>query len=188
MAEHCDIAFLTRAIKFAADKHRDQKRKDNQTPYINHPIEVMDILARVAKTSDSSVLAAAILHDTIEDTETSKEELRTEFGDEVLSLVMECTDDKSLPKAERKRLQIETAAQKSDKAKLVKIADKISNLRSIMYSPPPDWKMETRKNYVQWCHDVWLGLRGVNAELDRLFEATVEEARRSVESAETQEV
>lgn len=178
MPSHDELAFLSLAIKFASDKHRFQKRKDNQTPYINHPVEVMETLAGVGKIDDVEILAAAVLHDTIEDTNTTEEELRTVFGDRVTFIVQEVSDDKSLPKSERKKLQEEHAARLSDGAKQVKIADKISNMRDMVDSPPPDWSWEQRSEYLNWCLRVFVGLRGVNAELESLFERRYNNARR----------
>lgn len=173
-----EIALILNAAKFAAWKHKKQKRKDAEgTPYINHPLEVADMLTRVGRVNDPEVLAAALLHDTIEDTQTSPEEIRTAFGDRVLSLVQECTDDKSLPKEERKRLQVVNAPHKSDEAKLIKIADKISNLRDIVESPPPDWSWDRRSKYLDWAQQVFEGLRGINYELDEMFEKVMKQSR-----------
>lgn len=131
---------LIRAAIFAANKHRDQRRKDTAaSPYINHPLALADVLANEGGVDDVEVLCAALLHDTIEDTQTTPDELRREFGDRVANIVLEVTDDKSLPKAERKRLQIVHAGHASFEARLVKLADKICNLRDILASPPANW-------------------------------------------------
>jgi guanosine-3',5'-bis(diphosphate) 3'-pyrophosphohydrolase len=123
---------LLRAVEFSAERHRDQRRKGvDASPYINHPIEVAAMLANVAGVRDLAILVAAVLHDTIEDTRTSPEELEAAFGSEIRLLVQEVTDDKSLPKAERKRLQVEHAPQLSPSAKLIKLADKVSNVRDV---------------------------------------------------------
>lgn len=175
-----ETSFILNAARFAAGKHKSQKRKDGQTPYINHPLEVADILARVARVSDPEILAAALLHDTIEDTGTTAEELRTVFGERVVSLVQECTDDKSLPKADRKRLQVEHAPHKSDDAKLIKIADKISNMRDVVELPPADWSWERRSEYIDWCERVFNGLKGVNYDLDQMFMTVRDRARESL--------
>lgn len=128
---------LVAAIAFAADKHRNQRRKDEEaSPYINHPIALADVLANEAGVEDERVIVAAVLHDTVEDTETTEQELLRLFGKDVADIVMEVTDDKSLPKEERKRLQVEHAATISRRAKLVKLADKICNLRDIARHPP----------------------------------------------------
>src|ERR1041384_6973072 len=132
MEELNTIALLLKALHFAANKHRDQRRKDiDASPYINHPIEVAETLARVGGVTDLVTLQAAILHDTIEDTTTTPEELEAAFGAEVRRVVEECTDDTKLPKADRKRLQIEHAPHLSHRAKLVKLGDKIANVRSV---------------------------------------------------------
>ena len=162
---------LLKAIRFSADKHRNQRRKDNaQSPYINHPIEVVQLLWDVGGVRDVDVLLAAVLHDTIEDTHTRPEEIRDAFGLDVLSLVLEVTDDKSLPKAERKRLQIESASRKSFGAKLVKLADKCCNVRDLLALPPENWSLERRREYLLWTEQVVAGLRGTNAALEEYYE------------------
>ena len=159
------------AISFAADKHRNQRRKDIEaSPYINHPIALANILANEASIEDEKVLVAAILHDTIEDTETTAAELADLFGDDVTAIVLEVSDDKSLPKAERKRLQVEHAPTISRRAKLVKLADKIANLRDIATSPPADWTLQRQHEYFDWAKSVVDGLRGINQTLERLFD------------------
>jgi guanosine-3',5'-bis(diphosphate) 3'-pyrophosphohydrolase len=162
---------LIRATAFAADKHRNQRRKDaDASPYINHPIALADVLANEGNVADEAVLVAALLHDTIEDTETSMEELVAQFGQEAADIVGEVTDDKSLPKAERKRLQVEHAATISGKAKLVKLADKICNLRDIAACPPADWPVERKREYFDWAKAVVDGLRGVHPGLEAVFD------------------
>ena len=130
---------LISALAFAANKHKNQRRKDaDASPYINHPIALANLLLNETGVEDQRVLTAAVLHDTIEDTDTTELELVRHFGKDVTDFVFEVTDDKTLPKAERKRLQIEHAAHISRRAKLVKLADKICNLRDITASPPAD--------------------------------------------------
>lgn len=164
---------LLAAIAFAAQKHRDQRRKDESaSPYINHPIALANFLANEGGIDDERVLIAAILHDTIEDTETSEQELVREFGQEIASIVLEVTDDKSLPKDERKRLQIEHAASLSRRAKLVKLADKVCNLRDIAETPPADWTLERRQAYFDWAKAVVDRLRGANPSLEHIFDET----------------
>src|SRR5438270_4697478 len=132
-----ELALLLKALAFAAHKHRDQRRKDARaSPYINHPIALANVLRNEGNIADPLVICAALLHDTIEDTETTPEELEREFGKRVRDVVLEVTDDKLLPKKERKRLQIEHAPHLSRAAKLVKLADKICNLRDVADSPP----------------------------------------------------
>lgn len=164
---------LLAAMAFAAHKHRDQRRKDESaSPYINHPIALANFLANEGGIDDERVLIAAILHDTIEDTETTEQELVREFGQEIASIVLEVTDDKSLPKDERKRLQIEQAASLSRRAKLVKLADKVCNLRDIAETPPADWTLERRQEYFDWAKAVVDGLRGANPSLEHIFDET----------------
>lgn len=164
---------LTQALLFAAKKHTDQRRKGERAePYVNHLIEVVDLLARHTDGKNYDLLAAGALHDTIEDTGTKYDELKKEFGENVADIVKECSDDKSLPKAERKRLQAENAAHKSDNAKMVKMADKISNLNSILSSPPPDWDMSRKQEYFNWAKKVVDNCRGVNEGLEGEFDRT----------------
>lgn len=162
---------LVAAIAFAADKHRNQRRKDHEaSPYINHPIALADVLANEGGVEEERVLLAAVLHDTVEDTETTEQELVRLFGKEVAAIVMEVTDDKTLLKAERKRLQVEHAAHISPQAKLVKLADKICNLRDIATSPPADWSLERKREYFDWAKAVVDRLRGVHPGLEAIFD------------------
>ncbi len=162
---------FVRALKFAARKHRDQRRKDREaSPYINHPIDLANILLNEAGVTQLEVLTAAILHDTVEDTETTEQELVEKFGKEIADIVMEVTDDKNLPKEERKLLQIEHAAGISQEAKLVKLADKISNIRDIAISPPEGWSLQRRQEYFEWAKRVIDQLRGTNEKLENLFD------------------
>jgi guanosine-3',5'-bis(diphosphate) 3'-pyrophosphohydrolase len=162
---------LIAALAFAADKHKNQRRKDaDASPYINHPIALANLLLNEAGVEDQRVLVAAILHDTIEDTDTTEQELVKHFGKDVADIVLEVTDDKALPKAERKRLQIEHAAHISRRAKLVKLADKICNLRDISASPPADWSIQRKQEYFDWAKEVADRLRGVHPGLEHLFD------------------
>jgi (p)ppGpp synthase/HD superfamily hydrolase len=173
------IASLLGALHFAADKHRDQRRKGEEaSPYINHLIEVAELLVREGHVADPVTLQAAILHDTLEDTQTTVAELDRMFGPEVRYLVAEVTDDKQLPKAERKRLQIEHAPALSPRAKLIKLADKISNVRSIIQTPPANWSLERKREYLDWSEQVVAGCRGSNPALEKLYDETVAEGRR----------
>jgi guanosine-3',5'-bis(diphosphate) 3'-pyrophosphohydrolase len=167
-----DLGDVIRALAFAADKHRHQRRKDREaSPYINHPIDLAHILANEASVVDPLVLVAAILHDTVEDTETTPDELSREFGPEVSAIVAEVTDDKRLPKHERKRLQEVHAPGASFRAQQVKLADKISNLRDLVTRPPADWDVERKRAYFDWCKRVVDGVRGRHAVLEALFDA-----------------
>jgi GTP diphosphokinase / guanosine-3',5'-bis(diphosphate) 3'-diphosphatase len=165
-----DPGKLLAALAFAADKHRDQRRKDRaQTPYINHPIAVARLLTTCGVT-DEVTLLAAILHDTIEDTATTREEVAALFGAEVAAVVAEVTDDKSLPKARRKELQVEHAPHMSERARHVKLADKTCNLRDMSDAPPSDWSVERRREYYAWAERVVAGLRGTSPALEREFD------------------
>jgi guanosine-3',5'-bis(diphosphate) 3'-pyrophosphohydrolase len=165
------VSIVLAASAFAAHKHRDQRRKGaDASPYINHPIAVANVLANEAGVTDATTLAAALLHDTIEDTDTTVEELERVFGREIAAVVLEVTDDKKLPKQVRKRLQIEHAATLSRQAKLVKLADKICNLRDMSRSPPLDWSVERRVEYFAWAKNVVDQIRGASPVLESLFD------------------
>lgn len=167
---------LLYAAHFAAEKHRTQRRKNTAgTPYINHPLEVAHHLATVGGVADEDILVAAILHDTVEDTATTREEIATAFGEHVAALVMACTDDKSLEKPERKRLQIVNAPHKSPGAKQIKLADKTCNLRSILVDPPAGWSVERQHDYFRWAGQVIDGLVGTNPALDAAALAVLRE-------------
>jgi guanosine-3',5'-bis(diphosphate) 3'-pyrophosphohydrolase len=181
VSRYTDIATLLQATRFAADKHRYQRRKGaDAPPYINHPIEVADLLANIGGVTDLTTLVAAVLHDTVEDTETSPEEVEALFGPEVRALVAELTDDKGLPKAERKRLQIEHAPSLSRRAKEIKIADKISNVLDITHNPPAGWSPKRKREYLNWADRVVAGCRGANQGLDRWFDEVLRDARLSM--------
>ncbi len=166
-----ELPQIIKAVSFAAKKHRDQRRKDVQaSPYINHPIALASILVEEVGIHDMEVICAAILHDTVEDTDTSIEELRKEFGEVISGIVDEVTDDEALEKSVRKRRQVEGTATASDQAKLVKLADKIANLRDIALSPPLNWSLERQQTYFDWALEVIDQLRGAHAGLEQLFD------------------
>ena len=159
------------ALAFAAHKHRAQRRKDKEaSPYINHPIALADLLANEGGVADPVTLCAALLHDTIEDTETTYAELRRLFGRQIADVVLEVTDDKNLDKAVRKELQVKHAPHLSQRAKLVKLADKICNLRDMASNPPATWSRKRRREYYEWAKRVIDGLRGAHPGLERLFD------------------
>lgn len=167
---------IMRAVNFAAVKHKMQRRKDvEETPYINHPIGVAYILTEEADITDPLVIEAALLHDTIEDTDTSLEEIRKHFGKKVAAVVAEVTDDKSKPSAQRKQAQIDHAPHASYEAKLVKLADKLYNLRDLKRATPVNWSEDRVQKYFVWASKVVHGLRGTNKileqKLDELFQA-----------------
>ena len=178
VSSHDDLQLILRAAAFAAERHRNQRRKDEEaSPYINHPLALASLLAHDGQERDPAILMAALLHDTVEDTGTTFEELDQAFGRQVGSIVREVTDDKSLPPVERKRLQIEHAAQSSRAANLVKLADKICNLRDLNTSPPADWPIARKREYFEWAKQVVDQLRGTHHRLEELFDA--EYAKRS---------
>jgi guanosine-3',5'-bis(diphosphate) 3'-pyrophosphohydrolase len=171
---------VLRAADAAARWHVHQRRKGSaQEPYINHLLEVAMLVAQETDGSDPDLVMAALLHDVIEDQEVPRGVIAEAFGEPVAALVEEVTDDKSLPQAERKRLQVEHAHQKTDRAKILKLADKISNLRAMAMSPPPDWSVKRRLAYIRWARDVVAGLTGVSPRLEEEFERAAQEAERT---------
>jgi guanosine-3',5'-bis(diphosphate) 3'-pyrophosphohydrolase len=168
-----DTSLLLRAAHFAAVKHIDQRRKGaSAKPYITHPIEVSMILATVGSVTDAGILAAALLHDTVEDTDATFDEIEREFGSDVTSLVAEVTDDKTLDSATRKRLQVENAPHLTTRAKLIKLADKLCNVRDVSFDSPPNWSLQRCRDYVEWTKRVIDRCRGVNAALEHLYDET----------------
>ncbi|XP_048886575.1 guanosine-3',5'-bis(diphosphate) 3'-pyrophosphohydrolase MESH1 [Brienomyrus brachyistius] len=162
-----EAALLLETVNFAAEKHRNQRRKDpEETPYINHPIGVARILSQEAGITDIEVLQAALLHDTVEDTDTSLAELEATFGPTVARIVQEVTDDKTLPKQERKRQQVVHAPHCSHQAKLVKLSDKLYNLRDLNRCTPVGWTAERVQEYFVWAAEVVRGLRGTSMVLE----------------------
>ena len=174
-----------KAVAFAADKHRNQRRKDAEaSPYINHPIALANVLANEGGIVNMDVLCAAVLHDILEDIPTTKEEfealeadMRSQFGDAITDIVREVTDDKDLNKDVRKQLQIDHAPHISIEAKMVKLADKICNLRDIISSPPANWELERKQAYFKWAADVVTGLRGTNIKMERIFDALIDKGK-----------
>lgn len=174
-----DVGRIVKAAYFAAEKHREQRRKDAaQTPYINHPLAVAETLRRLGM-DDPLVLVSAVLHDVLEDTETSPGELAQAFGYEVLTIVQELTDDKSLPKETRKEKQIQQASQLSEDACLVRLADKICNLNDLIESPPADWSVARCLQYVDWCEAVVANMPKTHTGLESRFEHICEDARKA---------
>jgi (p)ppGpp synthase/HD superfamily hydrolase len=170
------MKMLMDAAYFAAEKHAQQRRKGVAAePYINHLLEVAALVASTTPEPDVTTVAAALLHDCIEDAGVTKQELVERFGAEVAGVVAEVTDDKSLKKEERKRLQIVNAPKKSARAALVKLADKVSNLRAVLNSPPADWSDERRTQYFAWAKAVVDGLPGANPLLKAEFDALQEQ-------------
>jgi guanosine-3',5'-bis(diphosphate) 3'-pyrophosphohydrolase len=180
------LALVSLAADFAARRHAGQKRKGKaQEPYVNHLAEVAHLLASTAGKPDPVLLAAAWLHDTVEDTETQREEIEALFGEDVASTVIEVTDDKTLPKARRKELQVEKTPHKSDRAKLIKLADKTSNLRSLAASPPEWWDRDRVLAYVEWAEKVVATCLPLNDRLAKEFRSAAEVVRRHAGAAPT---
>lgn len=175
------LRLVSEAADLAARRHNGMARKGRgNEPYINHLAEVANFLAEVADGADAELVAAGWLHDTVEDTGTTREELVQKFGERVAALVVEVTDDMSLPKTKRREMQIESAPHKSAGAKLIKIADKISNIRARIHSDPSAEERADLTDYVDWAEQVVAGCRGGNAALDRMFDDTVKLARSSL--------
>lgn len=175
---------VLRAADTAAKWHTNQRRKgSNAEPYINHLLDVASMVATASEGNDPNLVIAALLHDSIEDQKIPREVIAGDFGEDVASLVMEVTDDKSLPKPERKRLQIETAPKKTNRAKLLKIADKISNMNSVAVSPPAGWAVERRLEYVAWSRSVVAALGDdVDASLQEEFYLAADRAEAAARS------
>ena len=173
-----DVVKLSQAADYAARQHSAQRRKgESAEPYINHLTEVAALLAEATDGSDAVLVMGGLLHDTLEDTDATYADLVARFGLEVAALVQEVTDDKSLPKEVRKRLQVETTPSKSSRARLLKIADKTSNLKSLMHSPPAGWTEDRLRAYVVWAEQVVRSCRGLNATLEAGFDAAYAAAR-----------
>ena len=173
---------ILKAAHFAAQKHKDQRRKDKEvSPYINHPISVAKIISEIGNIEDPEVLAAALLHDTIENTETTVDELIDNFGERVCSLVQEVTDDKNLPKMERKQRQIEHAKEISEGAALIKLGDKISNVTDITNTPPTDWDSNRRLEYFEWAEKVINNCPKVNTSLEKYFKYSIQKGREKLQ-------
>ena len=161
---------MARALDFAARRHAGQRRKGlSAEPYVNHLTEVALLLAEASDGKDPELVMAGLLHDTIEDTDTTRAELVEAFGEEVAGLVFEVTDDTSLPREERKRRQVRTAPSKSLRARMIKLADKIANLHSIAVSPPVGWSGRRKREYVAWAREVAAACGPTNRMLEELF-------------------
>jgi len=176
--ERPDTTALLAAIEFASRKHSTQRRKGvDASPYINHPIAVAHLLAETGGITDLITLIAAVLHDTIEDTETTPQELEDHFGAAVRAVVEEVTDDRRLPRDVRKALQIEHASTLSRRAKKVKLGDKIANVRDVVADPPQGWSLQRRVEYLDWTEQVVAGCRGANKSLERTYDNVLAEGR-----------
>ena len=172
---------ILKAAHFSAQKHSTQRRKDeNASPYINHPISVALAIAQIGGVDDPEILAAALLHDTLEDTETTPEELEDEFGKKVCEYVLDVTDDKTLPKDERKRRQIEHAKKISKGAALIKLGDKISNVTDVINNPPEDWDINRRKEYLDWAEKVIENCPKVNDRMENKFQEIIKQGREAL--------
>lgn len=176
-----DLRRLTKALLFAAEAHRNQRRKGAaQEPYINHLVEVLDLVVEATDGSDLDVVIAALLHDVVEDTPVGYAELATNFGERVVTIVRENSDDMSLPKAERRRARIAAMPHKSREACIVKIADVISNLRAVAISPPAGWSAERKLGYLEGCRQLVDAARGTNASIEAIFDQTAADVERTV--------
>lgn len=172
---HKDIVAIAKAVDFAARSHVNQRRKGQSAePYVNHVTDVARMLAETTDGKDTTLIIAGLLHDTIEDTQVTHDELASQFSQDVADLVVEVTDNMKLPKPERKLLQVAAAPFKSPRAKMLRIADKTSNLYSLLTSPPPHWDYERRREYFEWAKRVVDGCRGHNSRLEALFDAAYE--------------
>ena len=182
MASKVDLDRLFDAINFAVCKHQNQIRKDQRgSPYITHTLLVAQAIYSIGGVEETHILIAAVLHDTIEDTDTSEAEIWEQFGEDILARILEVTDDKSLEKMERKRLQVAHAGGLSYAAKVIKLADKLVNCRDILLSPPKDWSLARRRAYIQWAADVVYEIRGTNPSLENAFDEMLHDAQAQLE-------
>ena len=157
------VGLLLKVLRFASQKHKDQRRKDKErSPYINHPIDVAERIWNRGDYHQINAVCAALLHDTVEDTNTSFEELEALFGKEITDIVREVTDDKSLPKAARKQAQIDHGPHLSTEAKHIKLGDKTSNVTDVCRSTPPDWSPERCMEYLDWTKRMVDTISGTN--------------------------
>lgn len=180
-----DIALLLQAFDFAAAKHQHQRRKNEwASPYINHLIGTAEVLWNIGKIYDIPTIVAAILHDTLEDTDTSPDELQDVFGEHICSIVQEVSDDKTLPKETRKELQIVNAGKSSLEARHIKLADKICNVLDIADAPPSGWTLERRKEYVNWAKKVIDALRGTHVGLEARFDQVCAQVTHTLDQEE----
>jgi guanosine-3',5'-bis(diphosphate) 3'-pyrophosphohydrolase len=182
-ADNHDVGLVLKAVRFAAEKHKTQRRKDKeQSPYINHPIEVAERIWNVGNHRDVNAICAALLHDTVEDTDATFDEIEGIFGQTIANMVREVTDDKSLPKARRKELQVEHAPHLSQGAKHIKLGDKTCNIKDIYQSAPPDWSTERRSEYLSWTERVVGTIRGTNPAMERDYYELLDEAKKSLDA------
>ncbi|KAI6203563.1 hypothetical protein M3Y94_00571700 [Aphelenchoides besseyi] len=169
-----DLALVLKAADFAARRHRQQKRKDlKQTPYINHPVGVAHILTDIGDVKDTVTLVAALLHDTVEDTKTTIEEIEWEFGTEVRSIVAELTEDKTLPREQRKKIAVDKADQLSSKARVIQLADKLYNLRDLERAIPIGWSKGHVREYVDWSRELVQKIRNTNEAIEAELDDTI---------------
>lgn len=172
---------ILQAAEFAAHKHKDQRRKDKQaSPYINHPVKVALVIAEIGGIKDPDVLAAAILHDTLEDTDTTPEELEQRFGKKISAMVEEVSDDNSLPRIERKLKQVEHAPHLSKGATLVKLGDKICNVADLIIAPPANWNIDRKTEYLDWAEQVIKHCKPVNKHLEAHFSKVIASSRKQL--------
>jgi hypothetical protein len=178
---NADLRRLTKALLFAADAHRNQRRKGAaQEPYLNHLVEVLDLVVRATEGTDMDMVIASLLHDVVEDTSASYEEVSANFGERAAKIVRETSDDMSLPKMERRRARIAAMPLKSREARLIKIADVISNLRAIAVSPPAGWSAERKLGYLEGCRQLVDAGRGTDDEIERIFDQTATNVERTI--------
>ena len=176
-----DLEIVLKAALFAAEKHKDHRRKDEESsPYINHPLKVAALLSGIGGVTDGEIIAAALLHDTVEDTETTFDEIEEHFGEATRNYVSEVTDDKSLSRKKRKLAQLDHASKLSYGATLIKICDKISNVHDVIYTPPPNWKAKRRLEYVEWAASVVDNCPETNSPLKDSFYNKLAEAREKI--------
>jgi GTP diphosphokinase / guanosine-3',5'-bis(diphosphate) 3'-diphosphatase len=182
MTSQVNLGKIFEAVNFATRKHHGQVRKDQRgSPYVTHPIAVARVLWQIGSVKDDHTLISAILHDILEDTNTSEHEIQEFFGEEVLRVVLEVSDDKSQERIERKRQQVIHAPDLSKTARLIKLSDKLVNCLDILESPPKNWSLGRRREYIQWAADVVAEIRGTNEALENVFDEMLANAERQLE-------
>ncbi|MFZ9848658.1 MAG: HD domain-containing protein [Flavobacteriales bacterium] len=169
-----NLQLLFKALNYSAEQHKAQRRKGMESvPYINHPIKVTNIITQFIPDASDDLICAAILHDVVEDTDATIDDIKNKFGDAIASIVQEVTDDKSISKAESRRKQIENAPKLSYNAKIIRVCDKISNVRDICGENIPDWDYKTKIEYLNWAEQVVYALDKFHEELQFAFKDEV---------------
>jgi len=150
-----DAEAVLGAAIFATEKHKSQVRSnEKKTPYIIHPIEVADLVMKIGHVYDKDVLITALLHDVMDDTQTTYEQITSLYGTKVSSYLEEMTSKQGLSLKEQKKQQIMQAFRQNPSVAIIKLSDKLSNLKTLATSPPPSWSRDRIDQYFQWAQTV----------------------------------